>query len=133
MRHENILFILLCLPVIGFGQYVKVDCENGIGLYFWPDGSYTNRTWKNESPHSVIQKIDVHEGKLIKSFDGVMEMGLVNGWGSETLYDTMSNLLGTYVGNFENRDYNGWGIWIHKNGRIEQGTYWDGKLINNDE
>ena len=50
-----------------------------------------------------------------------MEMGLVNGWGSETLYDTKGNLLGTYVGNFENGDYNGWGIWIHKDGRIEKG------------
>ena len=29
-------------------------------------------------------------------------MGLVNGWGSETLYDKKGNLLGTYVGNFEN-------------------------------
>ena len=127
---KKILFILLCLPVIVLGQCVKGDCENGVGLYLWPDGSYTNGPWKNGSPHGVIQKIDVHEGKLIKSFDGEMEMGLVNGWGSETLYDTMGNLLGTYVGNFENGDYNGWGIWIHKDGRIEQGRYRDGKLIN---
>ena len=48
------------------------------------------------------------QGKLIKSFEGEMEMGLVNGWGSETLYDTKGNLLGTYVGNFENGDYNRW-------------------------
>ena len=124
------LLIILLMPIIGFGQCIKGDCENGVGLYFWPDGSYTNGSWKNGSPHGIIQKIDVHEGKLIKSFEGEMEMGLVNGWGSETLYDTKGNLLGTYVGNFENGDYNGWGIWIHKDGRIEKGTYKDGKLIN---
>ena len=51
--------------------------------------------------------------------------------GSETIYDTMGNLLGTYVGNFENGDYKRMGNkWIHKDGRIEQGTYRDGKLIN---
>ena len=31
------------------------------------------------SPHGIVQKTDVHEGKLIKSFEGEMEMGLVNG------------------------------------------------------
>ena len=66
------------MPMIGFGQCIKGDCENGLGLYFWPDGSYTNGSWKHGSPHGIIQKIDVHEGKLIKSFEGEMEMGLVN-------------------------------------------------------
>ena len=56
-------------------------------------------------------------------------MGLVNGWGSETLYDTKGNLLEPML-HFENGDYNGWGIWINKDGRIEKGTHKDGKLIN---
>ena len=127
---KKLLLILLCLPFIGFGQCIKGDCENGVGIYLWPDGSFTNGSWKSGSPHGVIQFIEYNKGgKLIKSFEGEMEMGLVNGWGSETLYDTKGNLLGTYVGNFENGDYNGWGIWIRKDGRIEEGTYKDGKLI----
>ena len=63
------LLLILLMPMIGFGQCIKGDCENGLGLYFWPDGSYTNGSWKHGSPHGIIQKIDVHEGKLIKSFE----------------------------------------------------------------
>ena len=46
---KKLLLILLCLPFIGFGQCIKGDCENGVGLYFWPDGSYTNGSWKQST------------------------------------------------------------------------------------
>ena len=70
------LLLILLMPMIGFGQCIKGDCENGLGLYFWPDGSYTNGSWKHGSPHGIIQKIDVHEGKLIKSFEFIKSSSL---------------------------------------------------------
>ena len=115
--------------MVAVGQCIKGDCENGVGIYLWPDGSFTNGTWKYGSPHGIVQCIYYDkQGKLIKSFKGEMEMGLISGWGTETRYDTNGSLLGTYVGNFENGDYNGWGIWIVDDAKIEKGIYKDGKL-----
>ena len=119
---KQILLILLCGPMVAVGQCIKGDCENGVGIYLWPDGSFTNGTWKYGSPHGIVQCIYYDkQGKLIKSFKGEMKMGLISGWGTETRYDTNGNLLGTYVGNFENGDYNGWGIWIVDDVKIEMG------------
>ena len=44
-------------------------------------------------------------------------------------YDDDGYLLGTYVGEWKNNDWNGWGIWIWSDGTIEKGTYKDGELI----
>ena len=56
-------------------------------------------------------------------------MGVINGWGVETLYNK-GTLLGTYVGNWRNDDYNGWGIWIEPDGYTEKGIYRNGELID---
>ena len=45
---KNILLVFLCVPIISLGQCIKGDCENGFGLYFWPDGSFTNGLGKME-------------------------------------------------------------------------------------
>jgi hypothetical protein len=57
-------------------------------------------------------------------------MGVIIGWGTETLYDSEGYLMGTYVGNWKNNDYNGWGIWIGSDGTIEKGIYRNGELID---
>ena len=128
---KKVLLLLCVLPLIGFGQCIEGDCENGVGLYIWEDGnSITNGSWKDGKQDGIVQEIDYNkEGRLMGSFDGEMKMGVISGWGTETLYDKEGYLLGTYVGNWENDDYNGWGIWIWSDGTIEKGTYKEGELI----
>ena len=36
---KKLLLILLCLPMIGFGQCISGDCENGYGTYKIEDSS----------------------------------------------------------------------------------------------
>ena len=59
-----------------------------------------------------------------------MEIGVINGWGTETLYDREGYLIGTYVGNWKNNEPNGWGIWIARDGTVEKGIYRNGELVN---
>ena len=125
-----LVVLFITIPFIGFGQCVDGDCENGVGTYIWEDGDISNGSWKDGELNGIVQEIDYdEEGRLVGSFDGVMEMGVISGWGTETLYDDDGYLLGTYVGEFKNNTYNGWGIWIWSDGTIEKGTYKDGKLI----
>ena len=125
------ILVLFALPFIGFGQCVQGDCENGVGTYIWESGSISNGSWKEGELHGVVQEISYDkEGGLIGMFDGVMEMGTMSGWGTETLYSEDGYLLGTYVGEFKNDDYNGQGVWIWSDGTIEKGIFKNGDLIN---
>lgn len=125
-----ILIILVVVPIIGFGQCIDGNCENGVGTYLWDDGSVSNGPWKNGELNGVVQEISYdEEGNLIGSFDGEMVMGVENGWGVETLYQN-GKLLGTYVGNWRDGDYNGWGIWIEPDGYTEKGIHRNGELID---
>ena len=127
---KKVLLLLCVLPLIGFGQCVDGDCENGVGTYIWEDGTVSNGSWTDGKRDGIIQEIEYDkEGRLVGSFDGEMKMGVISGWGTETLYNEEGYLLGTYVGNWENDDYNGWGIWIWRDGTIEKGTYKEGELI----
>ena len=45
---KKLLLILLCLPMIGFGQCVPPDgCENGEATYTWTDGENYVGNWKD--------------------------------------------------------------------------------------
>ncbi|MEJ6749001.1 MAG: hypothetical protein QNK60_03645 [Flavobacteriales bacterium] len=43
---KKLLIILLCLPLIGLGQCVSGDCENGYGTYTWSSGDIYKGEWK---------------------------------------------------------------------------------------
>ena len=47
---KKLLLILLCLPMIGFGQCISGDCENGYGTFdaYWD--KYVGE-WKNGKMH----------------------------------------------------------------------------------
>ena len=124
-----ILILTLIAPVVGFGQCIVGDCENGEGAYLWEDGSICNGSWKNGNLHGSGVQIVYDEGVFIGVYDGGFNEGTISGWGTETLYDDDGLLLGTYVGNWADDNYNGWGIWIWDDGTIEKGIYKDGNLI----
>ena len=44
---KKLLLILLCFPMIGFGQCISGDCENGYGTYTWPSGGKYVGEWKD--------------------------------------------------------------------------------------
>ena len=127
---KKILFILLfSAPFFVFGQCVQGDCENGVGTWIHDDGTITNGSWKNGAADGIVQEIMYDDqGWLMGIYDGEMKNGVIEGYGTETLYDE-GYYFGTYVGNFKNNTYNGWGLFIYSDGTIEKGIFRDGELV----
>ena len=44
---KRLLLILLCFPIIGFGQCISGDCENGYGTSSYGNGDKYTGEWKN--------------------------------------------------------------------------------------
>ena len=51
---KNLLLVLLFLPLIGFGQCVSGDCENGYGIYTWDNGEKYVGEWKREENQLIM-------------------------------------------------------------------------------
>ena len=50
---KKLLLILLCLPMIGFGQCISGDCENGYGKYITSDDIIYKGEWKDGKCHGL--------------------------------------------------------------------------------
>jgi len=50
-KMKKLLLILLCLPMIGFGQCVSGDCENGQGTYIYGTTQEYEGEWKDGLRH----------------------------------------------------------------------------------
>ena len=48
---KKLLVILLCLPIIGFGQCISEDCVNGKGTYITPKGDKYVGEFMNTNLH----------------------------------------------------------------------------------
>ena len=49
-----LLLLLVSLPLIGFGQCVSGDCENGYGKFIQPDSDIIYQgEWKNSKCHGL--------------------------------------------------------------------------------
>ena len=48
---KKIIFVLMCLPILGFGQCISRDCEKGYGTYYSlpgdSEGDSYKGTWKD--------------------------------------------------------------------------------------
>ena len=68
MKNLLLLLLLVCLPLIGFGQCVSGDCENGYGLWHSPEKISHNE------PHL--------DGDARSTYRGEFKEGKFNGQGS---------------------------------------------------
>ena len=48
---KKLLLLLLFVPLIGFGQCIKGDCENGYGTYTYENGDKYVGEWKDNKTH----------------------------------------------------------------------------------
>jgi len=67
---KKLLLILLCLPMIGFGQdigCISGDCGNGFGEYRYPNGDIFEGNWRGGLMHGEGTYTS-DDGTMIKSF-----------------------------------------------------------------
>ena len=75
---KKLLLILLCLPMIGFGQCTSGDCFNGYGVFTSEEGTYKGN-WKDAKPHGIGMFVG-----LEYTYDGEYLNGKKNGQGKMT-------------------------------------------------
>lgn len=145
-RFYLILFIVIFLsPSIANSQCISGDCENGKGIYVYPDKTKADCFWKNGKPEGQCN-IFYSSGA---SYVGQMTQGRRNGIGKYT-YPSGSfeegkyindSLIGfvtinyadgsKYIGNWSNGKKNGNGKYTQSNGYSEEGNYYNDSLSGN--
>jgi TonB family protein len=65
-KMKKLLLILLCLPLIGFGQCISGDCSNGFGEYRFPNGDIFKGNWRGGLMHGEGTYTS-DDGTMIKS------------------------------------------------------------------
>jgi len=60
---KKLLLLLLCVPLIGFGQCSSGDCNNGYGTYIWDNGDVYLGEWKKDKKHGQGTMTLVHKGQ----------------------------------------------------------------------
>ena len=100
---KKLLLILLCLPMIGFGQCISGDCENGYGT----------RTWKW-----------AHKGE---KYVGEWKFGMRNGQGIN-IYGNGPNKGDEYVGEWKNDRPHGQGTYTYERGDKYVGEFKNGNM-----
>jgi len=123
MIMKRLLLILLCLPMIGFGQQtgcISGDCENGYGTYVWENGSKYKGEWRNGEMHGL--------GTLTWTTGGVYKGEWKDGvrFGAGAYYYADGNI---YIGGWNDNKRHFWGgIKYESNGNIRFGMYNSGVL-----
>ena len=114
---KKLLLILLCFPIVGFGQ-CKGDCMNGKGTYNWSSGAKYIGDFKNGKFH----------GKGTYTYDngdqyyGEFKDGKQDGEGAYSWIDGNK-----YVGEYKDDEFQGQGTFTWANGDKYVGEYKDGK------
>ena len=66
---KKLLLLLMIVPLIGLGQCVSGDCENGHGTYTWPSGDIYKGEWKDGLEDGIGKKTysdgRVEEGRFM--------------------------------------------------------------------
>ena len=68
---KKLLLLLMIVPMIGFGQCISGDCENGYGTYTYENGEKYVGEYKDNKMHGQGTFTDA---------DGTIEKGL---WGND--------------------------------------------------
>ena len=80
---KKLLLILLCLPMIGFGQCISGDCEDGYGTYTWADGDKYVGEYKDGNKSGQGTQTYYDGAK----YQGEWKKGEKNGFGIYTFSD----------------------------------------------
>jgi hypothetical protein len=123
---KKLLFILMFLPFIGFGQSgnfgektgcISGDCNNGYGTYIFSNGSKYVGEWRNDKQHGQGTYTWASGNKYV----GEWKDGKRNGQGTQAFSDGSS-----YVGEYKVGEKHGQGTYTFKSGKVRKGKWING-------
>ena len=115
---KKLLLILLCLPIIGFGQCILGDCVNGYGTYTWSDGAKYLGGFQNGEFHGK----GTYTYENGNEYVGGWKEGKFHGQGTFTFPNGDK-----YVGEYKNDFKHGQGTYTSISGEVYSGQYFKGK------
>ena len=89
---KKLLLILLCLPMIGFGQCILGDCENGYGKFITLDDIIYKGEFKDGTLHGLVTFIWPSGNRYVGEFKN----GDRNGLGTFTWHSELLSQKGFY-------------------------------------
>ena len=113
---KKLLLVLLALPLIGFGQCISGDCDNGYGTYIYDDGNKYVGEWKDGKRNGQGTYTSARGNKYVGEWKDDKKHGLAT--------NTFAN-GNKYVGEFKDDMYNGQGTNTFANGNKYVGEYKD--------
>ena len=141
----NLIFLFIILPILSYSQCISGDCENGKGVYIYPDKTKAEGFWKNGKLDGQCSMFYSDGSSYVgeKSQDKKNGKGKfigADGSSREGIYknDTLSGLVtitypkgSVYVGNWSNGKKNGNGKYTQPDGYSEEGKYINDTLEGN--
>ena len=121
---KKLLLILLCLPMIGFGQCISGDCENGYGTFTWGKGEWEGDKyvgeWKDNKRHGIGTYTFANGDKYVEEFNNNQKTG----------EGTCTYANGDkYVGEWKDGKSHGKGTFTLSDGGILEGLFENGEFI----
>ena len=121
---KNILLILFFLPLIGIGQCINGDCENGCNAI----KEYTTQDGGTARYEGCFKNAEFNgQGKYFQNKELMYDGVFLNGeWEREGKLYQDENLI--YDGYFKDGKKHGFGIYY-----FDDGTEWSGEWVQNDK
>jgi len=110
---KKLLLLLMIVPMIGFGQCISGDCENGYSAYTWPSGDKYIEEYKDGKMHGEGTYTSSNGSKYVGEWKDHMKHG----------QGTLDFSDGAMI------DYDGIGKLTYSDGRVEEGRFMIGVYI----
>ena len=124
------LLILLCLPLIGFGQCISGNCNNGYGTYTWNDeGKYVGE-WRNGNRTGQGTYTWPSGNKYVGEYKDMKRHGQGTlYWKSKSQMFNNIPAETTYIGQWMDDKMHGQGTATFVDGTVKDGSWENGEFI----
>ena len=123
---KKLLLLLMIVPMIGFGQCISGDCENGYGTYIWANGDKCVGEWKDGDINGLATftygKGEWEGDKYVGEYKDDTRYG-------QGTYTFASGAK--YVGEWKDDNMHGQGTMTYVDGTVEEGQWENDKFLGN--
>ena len=122
---KKLLLLLMIVPMIGFGQCVSGDCENGYGTYTFDNGDKYVGEWWNGKFHGLGTYTYSNGDKYV----GEHKDDKIHGQGTYTYGPRSKNSGDFFSGEYKDGVRNGLGLYVFSKGNGDVSYYIEDKEI----